>query len=976
MPVSPASTPTTSTATVAVLLVSHDGQRWLPTVIEGLLGQTGVDGRLGPVVAVDTGSKDDSADLLRAAFGHVVEAPSSTSYPAAVEIGLAHLRETAPGADWVWLLHDDANPAPDALSALLAAADDHPDADVLGPKLREWPSLRRLLEVGITITGTGHRELGLERGEYDQGQHDDVRPVLAVNTAGMLVRRHLLEDLDGFDPQLPMFGNDVDFGWRAATAGHTTLVVPSAVVFHAEAAHRGIRRTPLTGRHTHYQERRAALYTLLANAPARSLPFQVVRLAFGTLLRMLGFFLVRAPGQALDDLAALVSLYSQPGRIRTARRARDTSGSTDPEREARVKGLLAPRWLPYRHGLDVAGDLLSALTDQASDVAERRRAAAAELDPSSMSARRPGQGDTSDLDDPDGDDEGAYADTGLLARFATNPVAVLLAVFVLAALVLARPALGGVAGGGLSPVPDGVGDWWRLHTESWHALGAGTDVPAPAYLLPLALLGSLVGPATAVSLLMVLAVPIALWGAWRFLRVVGRLVSPLGCPRWLLLAGATAYALVPFVSGMWGEGRLGLVVVTLLLPWLAHAALGFADPVADRRWRAAWRTGLLLALAVAFAPVLWLVAVVLAVVVLVAAAGVVRGVLRDRSVWGPPATALGVVPLVLLPWWLPSLLTGAGEGLLLGTGRLPGSRVDATDLLAGRLDGAGAPAWLGLVLLVLAVAALVPRMSRIPVLVCWVVAAVVALLAALLARITLDLAALQTDAGLGVLVVLLQAALVTAAVLGGLGLARSRATPQRWLVALVALPALVVPLGGLVWFGVSGSGDLTDDGGSDVPAYMVQRAETAPERGVLVVRGSIDAGLSYRVLRGDGVTLGEDEILGLAREDGDLTATVRDLVSRPSPRVIGDLAAAGVQYVVLPTPADGEVAAGLDATGGLAQASAQDRATRAWQLTREPDPAAVDGPGHPWRTLLLVVQGVALVVVAVLCAPTVRRRET
>ena len=89
----------------------------------------------------------------------------------------------------MWILHDDANPDPGALEALLAAAADDPRADILGPKLREWPSLRRLLELGVTISGTGRRETGLERGEYDQGQHDDVRQVLAVNTAGMLVRR-------------------------------------------------------------------------------------------------------------------------------------------------------------------------------------------------------------------------------------------------------------------------------------------------------------------------------------------------------------------------------------------------------------------------------------------------------------------------------------------------------------------------------------------------------------------------------------------------------------------------------------------------------------------------------------------------------------------------------------------------------------------------------------------------------------------
>ena len=51
-------------------------------------------------------------------------------------------------------------------------------------------------------------------------------------------------------------------------------------------------------------------------------------------------------------------------------------------------------------------------------------------------------------------------------------------------------------------------------------------------------------------------------------------------------------------------------------PWLAHAALGFADPEPDRRWRAAWRTGLLLAVAAAFEPVLWAFALVLTLVVL------------------------------------------------------------------------------------------------------------------------------------------------------------------------------------------------------------------------------------------------------------------------------------------------------------------------------------------------------------------------
>ncbi|GAA1791060.1 hypothetical protein GCM10009795_040910 [Nocardioides hankookensis] len=945
---------------VAALLVSHDGERWLPAVIDGLRAQRAP---LTTVVGVDTGSKDRSADLVERAFGDVLRAPGSTSFPAAVGLGLERLRERGDAPEWIWILHDDANPDPGALAALLAAAAEDPDADVLGPKLREWPSLKRLLELGVTISGTGRRETGLERGEYDQGQHDDVRRVLAVNTAGMLVRRTVLESLGGFDPQLPIFGNDIDFGWRAAAAGHTTLVVPQAIVFHVEAAHRGARRTPLTGRHTHYQERRAALYTLLANAPGRKLPWLVVRLFFGTLLRMVGFLVVRSVGEALDDLAALLSLYAHPGEVRSARQARREQPRADLDR---ARPLLSPWWVPYRHGLDFLGDLVAAATNQAQDVAERRRAAAAERAPASYAPRVP-------VDDEDM----IAADTGILARFLTNPVALLTALVVVVALVAARTAFGSIAGGGLSPVPAGAGDWWRLQVETWHPLGTGTAVPAPAYVLPMALLATLLGgsPSAAVSLVFVVAVPFSLWGAWRFLRVVGRLVVFTGASRWVLLWGAATWALVPVVCGAWGDGRVGLVVVAATLPWLAHAALGFADPAADRRWRAAWRVGLLLTLGSAFAPVLWVLAAVLGLVVVAAAALVVRGAVRDRSVWGPPAAAIGLVPLLLSPWWIPAIQRSAAEGLLLDTGRLPTPTADTLDLMSGRLDGLGAPWWLGLVVAALALLALLPRATRIPVLVCWVVALVTSVLAALLGALSFSLAATTAGAGVGVLVVVLQGALVVAAAIGAVGLGTEQVPWRRVVAGALVVVAAVVPLGGFAWW--LGSDPAIADGiDTDIPVYMVQSSEEGPEHGILVIRGTVEDGLTYTIRRGDGITLGEDEVINLTTEDKDFSTGVQALVSRPTTELVDALGEHGIEYVVLPSPADGDVAAVLDATTGLVQASAEDRSTRAWQVDRPLDASGLEGPVSWLRILLLVVQGAGAVVVAVLCLPTTNTRRS
>ena len=970
---------------VTALLVSHDGARWLPTVLAGLADQSlPVD----HVVAVDTGSRDESPDLLRAALGdaavHVMG--SGTSFPQAVRAGLQALPPVAADDEWIWLLHDDATPDPDALLALVAAQQVFPDADVFGPKLREWPSLRRLVEVGLTITSTGHRETGLERGEYDQGQHDDPREVLAVNTAGMLVRRRVLEDLGGFDDELPVFGNDIDFGWRAASAGHRIVVVPQSVVFHAEAAHRGLRRTPLTGRHTHFAERRAALFTLLANVPGPRLPWQATRLFFGSLLRVLGFLVVRSVPEALDELAALVSVLSRPGQLRAARRARADQRSGSPHD---VGHLLAPWWLPYRHGLDFVTDLVSAATSQAADVAERRRAARAgalaavspTTGPTAGTADRVASRDRAHPGSDEEDDAELLADPGWLTRLLTDPVAVVLLLAGVLALVAARPAFGAVLGGGLSPVPDTVGDWWRLHVESRHPLGTGTDVPAPAYLLPFALAGTVLGGSTGavVSALMLLAVPIAAWGAWRLLTVIGHLVDTRDLPRWVHLWGAVTYGLVPATSGAWGEGRFGTVAVAALLPWIAVVALGFADPEADRRWRAAWRTSLLVALAAAFVPGVWLFALLAAGIVLGALRIVAPSVVRDRSVWAPPVAGLGAVPVLLAPWLLPLVAGGWAPGLLLEAGRLPGDRVDFAGLLTGRLGDVGAPWWLGAILAILAVLALVPRTTRVPVLVCWLVALAAAVVAAAIAWVRLPLPALDVRPSLGLFVVVLQGVAVIAAVIGAEAYLRRLADGsrhpwwQRLVAVAIAAAAALVPLGGLAWWLTAPADTLTSAESTVVPAYMEQSSQLGDERGVLVLAGSVEGGIDYRVRRGDGITLGEDEILALSDVDPGFDAAVLALVSAPTSQVAKELGAAGIEYVVLASPADGTVAAGLDATPGFDQASAEDRSTRAWLVSRPLVADEVASRTSPGRMLLLVVQGAAVVVVLVLALPTLRR---
>ena len=942
---------------VSVLVVSHDGSRWLETVLDAVAAQTR---RPDTVFAVDTGSSDGSVDLLHRRLGNdgFVTAPAHTSFGAAVARGLAALPDPAPGEDpWIWLLHDDSAPAPDALEVLLTAAAEQPTVDVLGPKLREWPSLRRLLEVGVTISGTGRRETGLERGEYDQGQHDRRRDVLAVNSAGMLVRRSVLERL-GFDERLPMFGNDVDFGWRAARAGHRTLVVPEAVVFHVEAAHRGVRKTELTGRHFHRNERQAALYTLLANTSGKWLPFLWLRLMLGSFVRMLGFLLVRSPGEARDELSALVRVYARPLRILAARRERRRTATVG---HGDVKHLLAPAWLPYRHGLDFLSDVAAALTSHASDVSAARRAR----------VRTAEAGETGPVP---AEAQNLPEDTGFLARVLRSPYAGVLVALVVLSFVANRGLIGGgaLSGGALLPAPDGATDWWRLYLSSGHAIGTGSAAPAGPYVLPLALLGTLFfGHAGLVlDLLFLLAVPLAFVGAHRLL---GRLTDSPAARLW----AAVSYALLPVLTGAVQQGRLGTVVGTIVLPWLVHSASYLAPwHSPDRRWRAAFRTSLWLAVLAAFVPVSLVIALPLAVL---AFAGARRAHPESRGGWLPVVTPLLVALVLLLPWSVPTWVHQGPASWLFEAG-LPAPRITEpltpmTALFAR--PGGDAPWWLGVGLVLAAVFSLARSDTRRQVVRCWSVLVVALLVVVPLAAVThhLESSVQPQPLWLGFPLVVAQGAAICAVTIAGTGIAtllsRSSFGWRQPVGALVVIVAVLGPIAGLVWWGLAGSdGPLARRAANPVPTYMTDTAVTDPARGVLVIEGRPGEGFSHLLLRGPGLRTGDDTLLPRAEDQAELTDLVARLVSAPEPEDVEELGRLGIGSIYAPPVADIRLSGNLDSLSGVTPGSAVRPGSRAWLVDAGAATAVPPTPSSPYRPWLLAVQGIAILVVVVLAAPS------
>jgi hypothetical protein len=772
----------------------------------------------------------------------------------------------------------------------------------------------------------------------------------------MLVRRAVLESL-GFDRRLPLFGNDVDLGWRAARAGHRTVVVPDAVVFHVEAAHRGVRPHQVGPAGQRRGERAAAIYTLLVNGSGAALPFMVVRLFLGSLVRALGLLLVRAPGEAVDELAGLVATYLRPWRVVAGRRDRRRA-SRVPARE--VRHLLAPPWIPYRHGLDFVSDIASAVVLQAGDVTAARRARNA----------TPAVAETGPVSE---DAQNLPEDTGLLARLVSSPVAWVFTVLVVAALVAARGLFGAgnLSGGALLPAPGSALDWWHLYLATRHDVGIGTTAPAAPYVLPLAVVGSvLLGKAwLVVDILFLLAVPLAALGAYRFLL---RVTASLPMSLW----GAVAYGVLPVVTGAVQQGRLGTVAGTLVLPWLAHAAL-FLGPGhdQDRRRRAVWRTSLWLALLVAFVPAAWLLALLVTVVAL--ASGLRGRVHRGLAVG--VATPLVASLVLLLPWTVATWSHQGAASWLFEAGlhapRLA-NRLSAWDALTGR-PGSGAPGWLAVGVLLAALAALARPDTRPAVLRAWSVLVVALGLTAVLAAGSFSTASSPTAQPLylGFPLVVAQAAAVTAAALAGTGIRRRLSGSSfGWrqpIGVLVVVLAAVVPVASTLWWVWSGSDGPLDRGrATTIPRYMTDAAAADPDKGILVVRGSRDRGFGYVLTRTPGVRLGADSVQPSVAEQAPLTRVVGNLVTAPEPTDVAGLTGLGVAYVYAPRPADIGLVGNLDSVSGVSTGSAARPGDRAWQVEAAPTGADRPGGPDPLRPWLLGLQALAVLVVAVLAAPT------
>jgi len=226
---------------LAVIVVSHDQERFLPRCLSTLRGQA--QGLSLEVVVVDNGATGAAAELVERDFPQARAIVSENR-------GFAHacnLAATNCDAPWLLFLNPDTEVLEGSLAELVAGL--APGTGIVGvrqlddrgeliPTMRLFPSAARALGDSLGLERVprrpnwlGERELRLER--YD-------REFEGEWTIGsfMLVRREAFDAAGGFDERFFLYSEEVDLCLRVRRAGWKVVHSPDVTIRHHGNAER------------------------------------------------------------------------------------------------------------------------------------------------------------------------------------------------------------------------------------------------------------------------------------------------------------------------------------------------------------------------------------------------------------------------------------------------------------------------------------------------------------------------------------------------------------------------------------------------------------------------------------------------------------------------------------------------------------------------------------------------------------------
>ena len=223
---------------VAAVVVSFNRKVLLAECINALLGQSHVPDK---VFIIDNASTDDTGAYLTS-MGlradprvHYVQLERNIGGAGGFSKGIDVAYQE--GFDWIWIMDDDAEPAVDALEALVEARLSRPDVDAFANlKLDADRNIEEHHTGDITPCGKLMNFLDRSGSASVQGKSDAIVSVSHSSFVGVLISRAVVASVGLPRSEFFIHLDDLEYCTRIKDAGFRMLLVPGSVVVHKNAA--------------------------------------------------------------------------------------------------------------------------------------------------------------------------------------------------------------------------------------------------------------------------------------------------------------------------------------------------------------------------------------------------------------------------------------------------------------------------------------------------------------------------------------------------------------------------------------------------------------------------------------------------------------------------------------------------------------------------------------------------------------------
>lgn len=250
---------------IAIVILNWNGaemmRRFLPSVVENSME--------ADIVVIDNGSTDDSLQYLETEMPNVRRIVLDKNYGFAegYHLGLAKVE-----AKYFLLLNSDVEVHKGWLKPMITYMEAHPEVAACQPKLLCQWAPEKFEYAGASggfIDALGYpycRGRVFGTVEKDNGQYDDIVPVMWATGAALMIRSSDYWEVGGLDGRFFAHQEEIDLCWRLRSRGRGIVVIPQSVAYHL-----GGGTLPQGNPHKDYLNFRNNLLLLYKNLPEERL---------------------------------------------------------------------------------------------------------------------------------------------------------------------------------------------------------------------------------------------------------------------------------------------------------------------------------------------------------------------------------------------------------------------------------------------------------------------------------------------------------------------------------------------------------------------------------------------------------------------------------------------------------------------------------------------------------------------------------